>query len=334
MSEAQLLGEVVQTNEQYHAGPGISKSKLDAIAESGLNFWDKYINPDREPEEFKHCFAVGDGTHKIVLEPGTFEQTYAVDFDRSAFPTALDTVDQLKQALADQMLMTNGAKPELARRLVEEAGFPRDKIMMLLKQDHEARMAGKIAIPARDYKSMLSMLKSVQRHPWAAPLLKGATVERSFYTEWDHEYIDHQTGKIVRRTILVKCRTDAISADGQWVLDLKTTDDVSKNGFGRTIVQRRYDVQGAFYLDILRSLYGKDAPRGFAFIPAQKLRPNDVSVQYLDEDAIERGRKLYQRDITRLLRCEDANYWPGVDEGKIIKAELPYWANRDLENLE
>ena len=65
--EPHPIGLVEMTNAQYHSGPGISKSMLDAIAVSPLNYWDQYINPKREPREFKHCLAVGDGTHKLVL---------------------------------------------------------------------------------------------------------------------------------------------------------------------------------------------------------------------------------------------------------------------------
>uniref|UniRef100_A0AAU6W2P2 Exonuclease VIII n=1 Tax=Pseudomonas phage Touem01 TaxID=3138548 RepID=A0AAU6W2P2_9VIRU len=320
MSEDHPLGLVEQTNEQYHAGPGISKSKLDAIAISGLNYWDQYVNPNREPREEKHCFAVGDGTHKIILEPGTFEHTYAVGFDRSAHPDALDSADDMKQVLAKEMLVTSGTKAELSRRLIEEAGYPRNKIMMLLKQDHDARMAGKIAIPASDYKNMLGMLRSVERHHTAGGLLKGAATEQSFYWRDDEG-------------VLRKCRTDAISANGIVIPDLKTTEDVSKSGFGRTIYQRRYHVQGAWYMDILRGLYGDDAPDVFAFVAAQKSRPHDVAVHYLTPEQIELGRRTYQRDLARLLWCEANDIWPGADGGQVIKAELPHYAYRDFDEV-
>lgn len=319
-------GLVDLDNEAYHAGPGISKSKLDAIAISPLAFWDAYINPEREPQEYKHCFAVGDGTHKLVLEPGTFEQTYAVGFDKSAHPEALDSVAELKKACADNGLMVSGTKPELVERLLNEADFPAGKIMLSMEREHNLTMQGKIAIPARDYKNMMGMLAAVNRHPFAGGLISGASVEQSFFIENDQDYIDHETGEVVRVRELRKCRTDAITANGEWIPDLKTTDDVSLDGFGRTIVNRRYDVQAAWYLDILRDLYGSDAPRGFAFIACQKTRPYDVAVHYLTDEQIERGRRIYQRDMLRLVRCRDQNFWPGADGGDLLQAKFPNWA--------
>lgn len=304
------IGMLNISNEAYHSGPGVSKSKLDAIAVSPLNYWDQFINPNREPREYKHCFAVGDGTHKLVLEPGTFENTYAVGFDKTAYPDALNTADDMKKVLSENGLMISGAKPELARRLVEEAGYPRDKILMFLEEEHRRSIAGKIEMPASDYKNMMGMLRAVNNHHTAGALLRGAETEQSFY------WIDEDG-------VLRKCRTDAITYNGQWVLDLKTTDDVSEEGFGKTIQYRRYDVQGAWYLDILRALYGSDAPRGFAFIAVQKTRPFDVAVHYLEPHHIDRGREIYQSDLRRLIECERSGIWPGADGGDVIAAKLP-----------
>ena len=134
--------------------------------------------------------------------------------------------------------------------------------------------------------------------------------------------------------MLRKCRTDSITANGRYVVDIKTTDDVSRAGFGRTIAQRRYHVQAAWYLDILQALYGSQAPTGWAFIAAQKKRPYDVAVHELTEDQIQAGRLLYQRDRVTLLQCQRANFWPGVDGGGVIQAELPGWSAREALELE
>lgn len=310
--ELHLHGLVDMTNEQYHSAPGISKSQLDTIAISPLNFWDAYLNPEREPREHKHCFAVGDGTHKLVLEPGTFEKTYAVGFDKAAYPDALDLVADLKRECTSMGLQVSGTKGELADRLVDH-GFPANRIMLNLMRAHEKTMSGRIPIPASDYKNMLGMLKAVSNHHTAGGLIEGARVEQSFFVTDEYG-------------ILRKCRPDIITANGLIMPDLKTTDDVSEAGFGRTIAQRRYHVQAAFYLDIMQMLYGADAPRYFCFIAAQKTRPYDVAVHWLDDDQIAIGRALYMRDLARLIECRNTNYWPGADGGKVIKALLPGWA--------
>jgi exodeoxyribonuclease VIII len=310
--ELYLHGKVDLTNEQYHSAPGVSKGQLDAIAVSPLNYWDQFVNPEREPREFKHCFAVGDGTHKLVLEPGTFEQTYAVGFDKSAYPEALDLVADLKKECTARGLMVSGSKGELCDRLIED-GFEPGRLMPWLLRQHEKTMAGRIAISAAEYKNMLGMLRAVNNHHTAAGLLEGAKVEQSFFVTDD-------------QGILRKCRPDIITANGLIMPDLKTTDDVSEIGFGRTIAQRRYHVQAAYYLDLLFMLYGDAAPRHFCFIAVQKTRPYDVAVHYLTDDIIAIGRALYQRDLQRLIECRDANRWPGTDNGEIIKANLPPWA--------
>jgi len=303
-----LHGLIDCTNDQYQNGPGISKSQLDAIAISPLAYWDMYLNPEREPREYKHAFAVGDGTHKLILEPGEFQKHYDVGFDKAKHPGALNTIDDLKQALMERNEMVTGSKPELVRRLLEID--PDVQILLELERRHNLTLAGKTLMPASDYKNMLRMLYAVTHHDHAGGLLYNAKVEQSFY-------VTDRFGN------LRKCRTDAITANGQFVVDLKTTEDVSLLGFGRTIWQRRYMVQAAWYLDILRMLYGSDAPKGWAFVAAQKTRPFDVAVHYLTEDQIEFGRRLYKRDLALLWNCRRTNVWPGADGGELLEAKLP-----------
>lgn len=306
------------SNADYHAAPGISKSKLDAIAISGLAYWDAYVNPEREPQEDKHCFAVGDGTHKLVLEPGEFEKYYAVGFDKHEHPDALDTVADLKKELSARNMMVSGAKPELAERLVNETDFPASRIMMMLERHHNSTMAGRRPIPAKSYKDMLGMLKAVNNHHTAGGLVEGARVEQSYF-------VTDENG------ILRKCRPDIITANGLIMPDLKTTDDVSEEAFGRTIAQRRYHVQAAYYLDILHMLLGDAAPKYFCFIAAQNKRPYDVAVHFLTDDQIAAGRALYLKDLARLIHCERHAMWLGSDNGNVIRANLPGWAmNGDL----
>lgn len=331
----ELHGLVDLTNEQYHKGPGISKSMLDTIAPelegTPLNYWDNYINEDREEREYKHCFSIGDGTHKIVLEPGTFEKTYAVGFDKKAYPNALDTIAEMKAELSKLNYAVSGSRQELAERLLYELEFPRERLMWFLEKDHLKSMENKIAIKADEYKDMSNSLKAIHRDYYAHNLLENCYVEQSFFVTTREIILDPITQEVIDVVdVLRKCRTDAITHNGKVIVDLKTTEDVSQIGFGKTIAKRRYHVQAAWYLDIMYLLFGDDAPTQFAFIAAQKKRPYDVGVYYLTKEQIQLGRMIYQRDLNQILICQHEGHWPGATNGQIMKAELPYWEMRKL----
>lgn len=57
------------SNEDYHSGPGISKSGLDLIARSPAH----YIGAERKSTP---AFALGSAAHCAILEPDTFETRY------------------------------------------------------------------------------------------------------------------------------------------------------------------------------------------------------------------------------------------------------------------
>lgn len=73
----ELHGQVDISNEDYHNGPGISKSHLDVIHQSPRHYWDKYINPDREPRAETDAMILGTATHCAILEPDEFDSRYA-----------------------------------------------------------------------------------------------------------------------------------------------------------------------------------------------------------------------------------------------------------------
>jgi PDDEXK-like domain of unknown function (DUF3799)/SAP domain len=324
-------GLLTLSNADYHAAPGLSSTQLKTISASPLAYWDAYINPEREPREDKHCFLVGDGTHKLVLEPGTFEQTYAVGFDKTAFPDALDTVADLKKACSERGLMVSGAKPELVERLVDD-GFPASKIMLALERGHQKTMAGRLPIPARDYKNMVGMLKAISNDPIASGLIAGADAEQSFFWRDEEWLVPDADG--VLTPLLRKCRTDFIPAAGGIIGDVKTTDDVSEEGFGRAIANYGYHISAAWYLDVLKGLYGKEAPTDFAFVAVQSKRPFDVAVHFLTERQIHLGRLLYRKNLSTLIECMHSGVWPGVARGEPIEAKLPAWEMQKLDYLE
>lgn len=309
------------SNAQYHNGPGLSSTAIKLMGESPLAFWDSYINPDREPRPEKHCFAVGDGTHKLVLEPGTFEKTYFVGFDKSAHPEALDTGDQLKAACRELGLMVSGTKNDLAERLITEGDMPPAKIMLMLEREHLKSKGDRIEIAAQDYKHMMGMLRAIDNDDLARSLLNGADTEESYF--W------HDQDGVLR-----KIRTDLTTSDYAYIGDLKTTDDVSEEAFLYTAERLGYLESAAWYLDTLQGLYGSDAPAGFFWIAVQKRRPYDVAVHIMSEDQLHLGRLQYQQHKRRLIECFQQNKWPGVANGQPIISKLSYRGRQQLDLLE
>lgn len=63
-------------NADYHAGPGVSKSGLDKVAQSPLHYWAAYLDPNRQPREETPAMKVGTAIHAAVLEPDVFRDGY------------------------------------------------------------------------------------------------------------------------------------------------------------------------------------------------------------------------------------------------------------------
>ena len=64
------------SNENYHAGPGISKSGISLILDSPQKFKARYI--DGLKAETTPAMVIGSATHTAVFEPHLFDAEYAV----------------------------------------------------------------------------------------------------------------------------------------------------------------------------------------------------------------------------------------------------------------
>lgn len=64
--------------EDYHRGPGISRSGLMELKRSPYHYWYQYLNPNYEPEPSTLSQIVGNALHTLILEPNEFEKRYFV----------------------------------------------------------------------------------------------------------------------------------------------------------------------------------------------------------------------------------------------------------------
>ena len=64
--------------EDYHNGPGISRSGLMELKRSPYHYWCRYLNPDYKSEPSSPAQILGNALHTLILEPHQFEERYFV----------------------------------------------------------------------------------------------------------------------------------------------------------------------------------------------------------------------------------------------------------------
>ena len=213
-------GFVEQTNDEYHQGPGVSKSDLSLFAKSPLHWWHAKRNPERERTEPAAALVLGSAIHSAVLEPDLFPSAYAsLPEDAPKRPT-------------DRQV--NAAKPS-ADTLNAIAWW----------RDFEAANAGKELLTAEQWTTTLAVRDAVRRHPIARTIFTGGRAEQSVHA------IDAETGAHI------KCRFDYL---GGMAADLKSCDDASPDGFGRAAFNFSYYLQPPWYFDVMQSAFGEAPP--------------------------------------------------------------------------
>ena len=150
----------------------------------------------------------------------------------------------------------------------------------------------------------LNMAASVRSHSQASLLLSDGKAEHSFW--WN----DLATG------LRCKCRPDWYQ--NTTIVDLKTCQDASPNGFARACAAFGYHTQAAHYLK------GTFADR-FVFIAVEKTYPYAVGVYQLNAASMAAGAEQCRIGLQAISDCRAINEWPGYTVG-IETIAMPNWA--------
>lgn len=175
--------------------------------------------------------------------------------------------------------------------------------------------AGAEIVTAEEGEMLTGMVASVRAHPAANALLSGPGVaEGSAY------WVDEQSGELCR------CRPDFYRQDLGIIVDLKSTEDASPEGFARSIAKYGYHRQNAMYVDGVEASTG-DFVKGFVFVVTEKSAPYCTAVYSLDMQGVEIGRDQYKRLLLDLADCKVAKKFPGYSD-RIETLSLPAWEVR------
>lgn len=176
----------------------------------------------------------------------------------------------------------------------------------------KAEAAGAELIPMDDAQICMRIAEQVRSHPTARQVFGHGEAELSCY------WTDSETG------VLCKCRPDWLALP--LVVDLKSTDDASPEGFMRSAWNYRYWVQAAWYVDGIEQATGQRVD-AFVFGAFEKSAPYACKFYFADQPMLEMGRAEYRRLLRIYADCLAADRWPGYPTD-VSALGVPAWATK------
>ena len=169
----------------------------------------------------------------------------------------------------------------LAHELILRSGDNRIRVIDCYdwrsNKDQDAKKAahaeGLVPVNRSDLLEASRMAAAVRRHPLAAAILSEGDPEVSMF------WVDDTTGLTLRG------RIDWLRDNA--IVDLKSANDASPDGFARDAAKFGYHMQAAWYSEGVEILTGKRLP--FIFLVVEKNAPHLVGIYQMDDNALELG---------------------------------------------
>lgn len=197
----------------------------------------------------------------------------------------------------DQFIRTTVISPKFDRRT---------KDGRLAAQEWEAEHASMEIISADEMAEIAGMRESLFAEPKIRLYLEDFQAGREVVWRW----INPESG------LACKCRTDLEDHDGAWVLDYKTCQDASPDGFLRTVKFWGYDLSAAHYIE------GTECER-YGWIAVESKPPYACCLYWLSPS--NGFRRIQEFRIEKLLdlnhyKCRPDEIWPSYcgGEGEIV----------------
>lgn len=326
------------SREAYDALPGWNASLLKvALTESPAHAWAAFLDPNREQEEERAQFLIGNLFHCRLLEPELFDSRYiALPEDAPKRPTA----KQLEPPKPGRNGVVNTATKAYAAW--EDAQLRKawwDEFMASHPGAEDAQN-----VSAKDLALGDALANAVLAHPVLGPRFADTPQNRAG-NELTLTWLDSLTGS------RCKARLDAVRflGDRLWIGDLKSAMDAGPgpDRFGRAATKFNYCLPGAWYLDgvyfcreAIEEVLGLPegalimVRREFEFIAVEKAhpRPEFIGRYTLTEEQAELGRGMARRSLELCVQAAASGWWPGYDSAA-RPLELPPYAYKQMERL-
>ncbi len=164
-------------------------------------------------------------------------------------------------------------------------------------EEFERTNTGKHILSRSDYEKVMKTAEAVCDNWFFKAVRNDGKIQQSYFWKDDNG-------------VLLKSRPDWISDD--FIIDLKSTKDVSPKGFQWAIRDYGYDMQAYMQLEGTRVLTGKT--RKHVLLVVEKTEPYIVQAYTLKEEHLTRGEENCKNGAFIYQQCLENNYWPGYDD--------------------
>ncbi len=227
----------------YHAYPALSASGIKWLSISPMDFWARsWMNPARVEAEESEFLELGKAYHRRIIEGrAAFDATHAVALDKADFPSALDTLEDMKERARALGLPVSGTKTQLANRIMDVDADA--EIWGILCAKHEAKHQGKTLIHFDQMARIETAAAMIENHPELRKAFTGGMPEVSIF--WDED------------TVPMKARLDYLKPKA--IVDLKTfSNPLGKPidvAIASAVASRKYHIQAAVYQRAADAIY-------------------------------------------------------------------------------
>ncbi len=299
--QANKQGWLEESNETYHAGPGLGSTGIKLLCETPRHYQKNISTIDPE------VARIGTLIHSALLEPELLFSKLVIP------PSGSRTLNEvkIKWACFWEGLNTKGwlARP------IEEILHKNFKVA----DYHTAYDYSKCIPASREEVGMCKRIKeTIGEYPSYKEKFEGVR-ELSGYTNilWDE------------MDVMIKCRPDVRNAKEGFLMDIKKVHNI--NMFMSQFFKLGYHLSAAYYLDICNILDG-DVYKDFYWLVVEDKEPHSVMMYKagINDQCIELGRSSYEFGLDRFVSCTRSGKWPLYPE-ETREIKVPKWLVQSVD---
>lgn len=303
-STSQAYGDTgLHSSEQPEtAGAGQADKRVQLGLHAGISNAEYHAGPGISSTSIKYANKAMRLYHAHITGEVKFKETEAMRLGTAVHACTLEAMSFGEQVIVSKKFGTSDkAKKE--------------------KAEFYAAHPGKTIITADDYDKCRNMRDSLLALPDVEYIFSTGAPEMSGY------YVDRdQHGN--RTNMLCKYRPDW--RNDECILDIKSTNDITKEAFKRTINNFGYHISAAHYLEGDRITMGTNH-RQFVFACVEPEPPYLAILYVLDEESLELGEWLRRKALKGIKHGRDSEQWPGYNDELTTTIGVPQYALNDMK---